>query len=342
MIRQIKSLKQKLFYGYVVVVIASLANLVLGGTHYTFSVFFEPLASEFGWTRAVTSGAFSLYMILHGFLFIVTGKLNDRLGPRIVLSGCGIIMGIGYMLMSTTNSLWQIYLFFGIIIAIGMSGGYVPMISTVTRWFENNKKRGLMIGISIAGVGVGTMIMPPIANLLITNFGWRTSYMIMGIMVFVLILAAAQFMKQAPAQPAQSADKVNEKKESVPAIQFGGLSLNESVRTRQFWLLSMAYFSFGLVLQAIIVHIVLHALDLGISGTTAANIFLAVGSMSLTARIVMGGASDKIGNKTVIIISFIIMAAATTWLLFARETWALFVFAFPFGFAYGGLVSAQS
>ena len=82
---QVEKGKQKFFYGYVIVALGLFINMVLGGTLYTFSVFFEPLSTEFGWTRAATSGAFSLYMILHGFLYIVTGKMNDKLGARIVM-----------------------------------------------------------------------------------------------------------------------------------------------------------------------------------------------------------------------------------------------------------------
>ena len=152
--------KPSFYYGYIIVALAFLIHVILGGTMYTFGVFFKPLASEFGWTRAATSGAFSLFMVLHGFFYIVTGRLNDTFGPRIVVSGCGLFMWLGYLLMSQTSTIWQLYLFYGVIIAVGMGSGYVPLISTLIRWFVNNKKRGLMIGIAVAGIGVGTMIMP--------------------------------------------------------------------------------------------------------------------------------------------------------------------------------------
>lgn len=334
--------KHGTFYGYIVVALASLINIILGGTTYTFSVFFEPLSGEFGWTRAVTSGAFSLYMLLHGFLYIVTGRLNDRFGPRIVLSGCGFFMGLGYLLMSQVNGIWQIYLFYGVIIAIGMSGGYVPITSTVTRWFEGDRRRGLMIGISIAGVGIGTMIVPPFANWLISSFTWRTSYFVIGLIVMVIVIAAAQFMRRAPEKMPQLSYSENTPLEKSVNIISRGLSLDRAIRTRQFWLLSVSYFGFGLFLQAIMVHIVIHALGLGISSASAASIFIAVGGLSVIGRISMGAACDRIGNKSVIIIGFVLMAAALSWLLVARELWMLILFAAAFGFAYGGLVSAQS
>ena len=148
---QNKIQKQPFFYGYVVVALAFIIQAVLGGTLYTFSVFFKPLASQFEWTRAITSGAFSLYMVLHGILYIFTGKLNDRVGSRVVVTACGLFMGIGYLLMSQITAIWHLYVFYGVIIAIGMSGGFVPLMSTVTRWFVGHKKRGLMLGIALAG-----------------------------------------------------------------------------------------------------------------------------------------------------------------------------------------------
>ncbi len=342
MSQQAETGKKGFFYGYVIVALAFIINLMLGGTLYTFSVFFEPLSSQFGWTRAATSGAFSLFMFLHGFLYILTGRLNDRFGPRIVLSGCGLFMGIGYLLMSLTGAIWHVYLFYGVVIAIGMSGGYVPLTSTVTRWFAGAKRRGLMVGISVAGVGMGTMIVPPLANWLIATYGWQTSYVVIGIAVLVVIIAAAQVFKRAPEAVIQSTDESGGTQEVVTNIREEGFSLREAARTRQFWLLGIAYFGFGLFLQAIMVHIVLHTTGLGIPSSTAASIFIAIGGLSVVGRISLGSAADRIGNRLILIGSFVLMAVAFSWVFVANEMWMLYIFAGVFGFAYGGLVSTQS
>jgi MFS family permease len=328
-------IKKRGFYGYIIVSIACLVNLIIGGTQYTFGVFFEPLSSEFEWTRAMTSGAFSLYIVLTGSLYIITGKLNDRFGPRIVLTGCGFFLGIGYLLMSRVSDIWHVYLFYGVITAVGMSCGYVPMLSTVNRWFENNAKRGLMIGISIAGIGFGTMIMPPFASWLISSYGWRISYIIIGLIALVPVMTVAQFLKTAPEAnwPAGT---------SGQRMELSGLSSSHTLRTRQFWLLSIAYFGFGIFLHVIMVHIVLHTLGLGISAAAAANIFIVIGGLSLLSRIGMGFISDRIGNKAVMIINFALMVVAFLWLLMARDYWAIIVFAIVFGIAYGGLAATQS
>jgi len=156
------NMKPKFFYGYVVVALAFLIMAIMGGTIYTFGIFFKPLAGDFGWSSAATSGAFSLQMVIHGLFYIVTGRLNDRFGPRLVVSACCLLLGAGYLLMSQISDIWQLYLFYGVVIGIGMSGAFVPLGSTVARWFV--KRKGAMIGIAVAGISVGTMIMPPVAS----------------------------------------------------------------------------------------------------------------------------------------------------------------------------------
>ncbi len=330
----------KFFYGYAVVLASFPILLIAYGATNTFGVFFEPLLTEFGWTRAATSGAFSLYVFLHGLLYIVTGRLNDRFGPRVVLTACGFFLGLGYLLMSLVGAIWQLYLFYGVIIAIGVSGAFVPLISTVTRWFV--KRRGIMTGIMVSGVGAGTVIMPPLANWLISTYGWSTSYIVVGIIALVLIMVAAQFLRRDPSQVGQLPYGENEVKQESLNSEAKGFSFNQAIRTRQFWILGMALFSLGVPLHGIIVHIVPHATDLGISPASAANILAIFGGVSIVGKIVMGSAADRIGNKLTIILSFIIMSLALLWLLAAKEVWMLYLFGAALGFAYGGIVVAES
>ena len=327
--------KPKFFYGYVVVALAFLIMVITGGTMYTFGVFFKPLADGFGWTSAATSGAFSLQMVLHGLFYIVTGRLNDRFGPRVVVSACCLLLGAGYLLMSRISDIWQLYLFYGVVIGIGMSGSFVPLGSTVARWFV--KRKGAMIGIAVAGISVGTMIMPPVASWLISSYGWRTSYAVMGLMVLVITISAAQFLRRDPTQMRLLPYGQSEVQGKGSNVEVSGFSLQEAMYDRQFWLLCVAYFSFGVFLQAIMVHIVPHATELGISPIAAANIFAAIGGLGIVGRIVMGSASDRIGSRSALIICFVLLTAALAWLLVARELWMLHLFAIVFGFGYGGM-----
>jgi len=330
----VENVKSKFFYGYIIVLAAFLIMMIMWGTIYTFGVFFNPLLIEFGWTRAETSGAYSLFMVLHGLLYIVTGRLNDRFGPRVVITTCGFFLGLGYLMMSQISAIWQLYLFYGAIISVGISGGFVPLTSTVARWFV--KRRGLMTGIVVSGTGLGTMIMPPIASWLISSYGWRTCYIVVGITALVLIMSAAQFLRRDPGQRGRLPYGADEVKEEGLNLEAGGFSLREAIGTKQFWQFFVAWACFGFGILVIMVHIVPHAIDTGISPASAASILSIIGGLSLAGRVIMGGSGDRIGNKLAFIICFILLAITLSWVMAAKELWMLYLFAVVFGFAYGG------
>ena len=173
-----------MFYGYIVVALAFIIMSVMYITRSAFGVFFKPMLVELDWTRAAISGSVSLSLIVQGSLAIVMGGLNDRLGPRLVLTLCNLLLVAGLMLMSQIYTLWHIYVFYGLMIGVGMSGCLGPLLSTVARWFV--KWRNIMSGIVVAGIGVGSLIAPPIANYLITVYNWRLAYIILGVAILVI------------------------------------------------------------------------------------------------------------------------------------------------------------
>jgi OFA family oxalate/formate antiporter-like MFS transporter len=283
------------FYGYIVVVATLCIMVVMYGTRSAFGVFFKPMLTEFGWTRALTSGALSLSMVIQGSLAIIMGGLNDRFGPRIVLTLCGILLGLGCLLMSRISTVWQIYLFYGVIIGVGMSGVFVPLLSTVARWFI--KRRNVMTGIAVAGIGIGSLIAPPAANWLISAYDWRVSYIIIGCLVLVVGVLAAQFLRRDPTRVGQvpySGDEL-----AGEGLKAGdeGFSFREAAYTTQFWMIFCLFVCSGFSYFSIMVHIVPHVTDLGISAASAANILAAMGAASVIGNVILGGAGDRIGNK---------------------------------------------
>lgn len=330
----------RFFYGYIIVLAGFFVMVLMNGAFYSFGVFFKPMLEEFGWTRAMTSGAYSLNMILWGSLSIITGRLNDRFGPRIVITACGFIFGAGYLLMSRISTLWQFYLFYGVIIAIGLSGCFTPIASTVTRWFT--KRRGLATGIVISGIGVGTIIIPPLASQLISIYGWRTSYTILGITTLVLLIISAQFLRRDPEQMGQMPYGEDKLKPKGSVSKTGGFSLQEAISTRRFWVLCAVFFCYGFIVHTIMVHIVTHATDLGIAPVVASGILAAIGGISIAGRIGVGSVADKIGNKRSLLVNFFLLAISLLWLLAVRELGAFYLFAAVFGFPYGGLAIFNS
>jgi MFS family permease len=328
------------FYGYLVVGASLLMMSILWAVYYAFGVFFKPMLNEFGWTRAMTSGAFSLAALMTGLLTIVMGGFTDRFGPRIVMTFCGLFLGLGFILMSQISTISHLYLFYGILVGIGMSGSFVPLISTVARWFV--KRRGLMTGIVAAGTGMGIFIGPPVAARLIPIYGWRTSYVILGSIVLIFVVLFAQFIKRDPGQVGQIPYGQNQIDPKGLNSRLEGLSLKEVLYSRRFWLFFLLCFCYGYCVFAIMVHIVPHAIELKISALRAANIIATIGGLSIFGRVLLGRVSDIIGNKYILMFGFILTSTALVALIPASKAWMLFLSGGIFGFGFGGLAVSQS
>jgi MFS family permease len=313
--------------------------VVSWGVYTAFGVFFKPL-TEFGWTSTMISGAFSLSMIVYGVLGIVMGNLNDRYGPRVVTALCGFLLGLGYLLMSQVSALWELYLFFGVIVGIGMSGAWVPLLSSVARWFVT--RRSLMTGIVITGFGIGQVLGPPVVDRLISTYGLRLSYIILGGVILLVIGVAAQFMRRDPIQMGQMPYDANVSQQQGIKPDNSEFTLNEAVHTAQFWLVFIILFSEGFGLFTIIVHLVSYAIMLNISTASAASLLAASGGMGILGNYMLGAVADKFGNRYVCIICFLIMMAALLLLVPARELWMLYLFAIIFGFSTGGIAAVES
>jgi MFS family permease len=184
------------YYGYVIVLIGFLLTMFGWGIFYIYGVFFRPLEADFGWTRAVTSGAFSISVLMSGLSGILAGRLSDKFGPRIVIIFCALLLSMGYVLMSIVQNAWQFYLLYGILISTGVGGFWAPPVSTVARWFT--RKRGIMTGIVSGGISFGALILPPFATQLINKYDWRVTYVIIGIAVLVISLIGARFLRRSP------------------------------------------------------------------------------------------------------------------------------------------------
>jgi MFS family permease len=309
--------KTLLFYGYVVVAAAVIIRMVMLGPRSSFGVFFKPLVEDFHWSRGLISGSFSISSIIQGLSGIVMGRLNDKLGPRVVMTICGLFIGAGFLLMSLINAPWQLYLFYVVIIGIGSGGGFTPPMSTVARWFV--KRRSMMTGIVSAGGGLGGMFLPPAINWLIGAKGWRFSYIALGALVLVVVVAAAQFLKRDPSKMGLKPYGEEAQTDATRNKPAEGLSLKEAVRTRQYYIASSMFFCGAFSMTMLSVHIVPHITDLGISSTIAANVLGSFNLSLLVGGIILGWVADKIGIKWTYLTGFVFMGTMFFWMVVIKD-----------------------
>jgi MFS family permease len=162
------------FYGWVIVAV-TFVTMAIGVTARTsFSLLFPPIVEEFGWERGATAGAFSFGFLVSGVLSPLIGRMMDRFGPRAVMELGVVLMASGLLLAPLTTQIWHLYLTIGMLVGGGsICLGYSGQSLFLPNWFV--RKRGLAIGIAFAGVGIGSIIMLPLVQLVIERTGWRTA-----------------------------------------------------------------------------------------------------------------------------------------------------------------------
>jgi MFS family permease len=252
----------------------------------------------------------------------------------------GVFLGLGYLLMSRLESVWQLYLFFAIIFGIGLSTVDVISLSTIARWFII--KRGIVTGIVKVGTGAGQMTIPFLTSILIVHYGWRNSCVIIGVAVLIILVAIAQLLRRDPSQMGLLPDGDFSVSLERPVSDSEGFSLQEALRTRQFWTMCAAMLVTVYCLLTVMVHIVPYALEMNVSPTRAAGVLSTIGGVSMAGRFVSGLAIDRIGSKRVMIFCFILLIAMLLWLQIATEPWMLYFFAVFYGLAHGGFFTTLS
>jgi MFS transporter, OFA family, oxalate/formate antiporter len=274
-----------------------LMNLALG-TLYAWSVFVAPLEKEFGWKRADTSQVFTWAVVVFAISFILAGRLQDKVGPFFVsLTGC-ILLTVGFLLCAKTDSLTYLIICFGVVVGIGNGFGYATPIPVMAKWFPD--KRGLAVGLAVAGYGGGSAIFGPLANLyLIPHYGWRSTFTILGIVFFVMTFLGAFLLKNPPAgYQVPGWVPASKPKSLATTYEF---SPGEMLRTPAFYFMWIAYAlgtSAGLM---VISQLVPFAKSVGVAAAALAAISLVIGAAgNASGRIFSGWMSDALGRLNVL------------------------------------------
>ncbi len=188
-----------IFYGWVIVLVSFLTMLLVMGTRFSFGVFYSSMLAEMGWSRAATAGIFSVSMLVYAAVALGVGAAFDWWGPRRMFPVAAVLLGVSFFLCSRMTTLWQFYLYYGIIGGTGFTAlGFIPHVALVARWFD--RRRGLATSLALAGTGVGAFLLAPWSASLIAHYGWRQSYLIYaviipGVLIPLILLGIAAVRK---------------------------------------------------------------------------------------------------------------------------------------------------
>jgi MFS family permease len=296
--------RNRFYFGWAVVGFSFITLALAYGTWYAYSVFFVALLKEFGWSRSIGAGAFSIAIIVSSLIAPFVGAMVHSAGPRMVIIGGSLVFGIGCMLCSLTRTWWEFYLFFGFIAAIGLgAAGYVPNVTLVQIWFK--EKKGLPMGIISAGIGVGILVCVPSIQHLIDWVGWRATYRIIALFVPLVILFGGIPLLR---KPPQTTTLSHSEKDISPTVIKDSLIVDEvwtsqrwtvrkAIATKQFWFVSLCIFSSSVLTQSLFTHQVAFFVDRGLETLVASYIVGVVGIVSVGFKILWGALSDRIGRE---------------------------------------------
>lgn len=323
-------------YGWVVVGAAFAVLFVAYGVQFSFGLFFTALTAEFGWSRASLSGVFSLYAAAYAIFGLIAGRLTDRWGPRTVVATGALLYGLGLALSGRISWLGHLYLTY-LLAAAGMGTAYVPCNATVVKWFT--AKRGLAVGITMAGASLGTFACPPLIALLLARTGWRPAYGILGGTVFVLIAGLALLLVRDPA--ARGLAPYGGAPDPALRSDAAGTSwgAGEALRHRSFWGLLGVYTATWIPVFLPLVHLAPLAQDLGLGPAVGAAALSALGIGAVAGRLAMGALSDRIGRRATLALALGLQALSFLSLALARSAPPLLASAALFGYCYGAISS---
>jgi len=348
----------RIFYGWWLLAACSVVASIVSATQsYGFSLFFVPLTTEFGWSRAALSGVMSLARLEGGFLGPIEGILVDRFGPRrMMLIGIPII-AVGFFCMSQLSeiaaalSIDTLLAFYGIwvvLIAGGTAiGTSTPAQTAVANWFV--RRRGLALGLYSSSIGVGAASLVPFLAHIIETDGWRTAALVAGGTAVVIGLPAALLVRHRPedygylpdgdTQVLPATATINAAPAAVAVEQ--NFTMRQALATKAFWVLAFAFGFRVMVTSAVIIHLPALLQDMGFGAVEAASAVSAVAALSVAGRLGLGWLGDRWDKRRVYIGALAAMASGLLLLAFAGDAWQIVLFLALYSPAYGGLASLQ-
>lgn len=345
--------QERTFNRWLVVVGALLIQISLGAV-YIYSVFKPGLKEQFpSWTPTDLALPSQIVLLFFALGVVVFGRIQDKIGPRIIATAGGLMLGAGLMLASQASSLGMFTLCFGVIGGLGIGAAYVCPIATCVKWFPD--KRGLITGLAVAGFGAGALVFTPVAKQLIASQGIMATFLYLGLIFLVAVVVGAQLMRNPPAgyAPAGWAPPVASAGSLAPAkVDY---SWQEMLRTRQFWLLWLTYFAGCTAGLMVIMNVTniwqsagtlkllagspLSADQFASVAGAAATAVMVVAILNATGRIVWGKVSDNLGRPKTLLVMFV-LAGLTMLALNSLGTYPLFLIGVSLiGFCFGGFLA---
>lgn len=319
-------------YGWVIVFAGLVISLCMYGVIESFAIMFKPIAQQFSWDRGTVSVASMISWTSFGISSLICGRLSDRFGSKWVIITGGLFFVAGTFLMSQVQSLWQLYVYFGVVLAIGRSATGVPMVALVTKWFV--RRQGLALAIA-QSQNVGSAVFAPLAVFLLAHNDWRWSYIWLGVITLIVLPLSLLMRDKQVASP--EAQKSGSTLKHDPAyVSTPGMTLGEAMRTRAFWTLNLMVLGCCMCHSCILLHGFNHMTDVGVLESVAARVVMLMAVFGMIGKIINGLLADRIGAKWAIAFFLGLQAVMIPFFIEARQAPSFYSWAILFGLGFGG------
>ena len=300
----------RIFYGWWVVTV-SILGLSIGPGQFAFAslgLFMVPLGNEFGWDRAQISLALTVFTVSLALSLPIAGRGVDRWGSRRILVPSIVACGVGLAAIPLlANHLWSLLVIFALIGSLGAGANSLPYMLTIANWFD--RRRGLAIGIAMAGAGAGYAYVPPLVQYMIDGYGWRSGYFVLaGITLFIGVPLIAMFLQESPADRGLLPDGVQKDAADSAPAPLSGMDRAQALRTPSFWILFMIFGVMAFSLYGILPHLVPMLTDRGMDGAKAALVASTIGVTIIVARVIIGYLIDRFFAPRVALLFFLASA----------------------------------
>ncbi|HUK79864.1 MAG TPA: MFS transporter, partial [Nitrososphaerales archaeon] len=310
------------------VVAAATGLSVIFGIFFSFGVFLDPLITEFGWSSALTSFVFSAYSLSYSLGAILIGRLADRYGVRITIALGGVLITLALVLSSRADAIWELYLTFGAMGGVGGAAFWIPPTKAVMEHFESSSSLNMAVSVVAVGTGAGTLLISPVAGFFITQFGWRTCYLLFALISAVISFLGVLVIKS-PTKGGSSVTNANQT----------GQRLSDAIRTRNFWsLFGMYVLGCGIARYTVLVYIAVYVLAAGFPLQAGALCVGLIGGGSILGRLGSGLSSKFLPDNLILLVSFVLQGISSVAVVLSGNIWLIYSSAFVFGIGYGAYV----
>ncbi|HEX2828258.1 MAG TPA: MFS transporter [Burkholderiales bacterium] len=307
--------RRGIYYGWVIVAVTFLTLFIATGFRFAFGVYYSAIVDETGWGRAETAGIVSAAMIVYACTAALSGYLFDRVGARVLFPIGALCMGAGLMLCSTATSLAGLTATYGILLGFSYAAlGFIPHMAIVPRWFD--RRRGLASALSLAGNGLGSLVIASLSAELIVHVGWREAMWWFGIVAMVVLIPVTVVFHRHSAERVGLVRDGASARAAARAAPATGTTLHDALRSRHFWQLALAVTAMGTATMTIVVHQTRMLVDMGYGLTLASLIFGVLGALRAFGGLIWGALSDRIGRSAcvAVICGISLVGLALLWL----------------------------